>query len=140
MTNVKEQNISEGVRESQFEVLTLEQYVVAMENNCRIYHQDCKQGCQQMVNAGKIVLKEKFVALSSLWRRAFLTVQYDCEKAQLKLLQMPVTSLRLTGGCVVVEKRADGLYENIKREIGTMPEWSKAPMNNSTDSIDVKKT
>lgn len=49
LTNVKEQNISEDVRESQFEVLTLEQYVVAKENNCRIYHQDCKQGCQQMV-------------------------------------------------------------------------------------------
>ena len=51
---------------------------------------------------------------------------YDCEKAQRKLLQMPVTSLRMNSGCAVVEKRVDGLYDDIKCEISKMPVWSKA--------------
>ncbi len=58
-----------------------------------------------MVVAAKIVLKEKYVSLSNLWRRLFLTVNYDSEKAQRKLLQMPVASLRLAEVCFCGEKK-----------------------------------
>ena len=57
-----------------------------------------------MVKAAKIVLKEQSVSLPKLWREAFPDIPYDCMKAQRKLLQMPVTSLKINSGCVVVEK------------------------------------
>lgn len=72
-----------------------------------------------MINAGQIVLEEKYVALPTFWRRVFHHVKYDCEKAQRRLLQMPVACLRLKEGCFVVKTTTTGLYEDKKLEIST---------------------
>jgi hypothetical protein len=117
LTNVEQQKVEEGVRESQFDVLNLAEYVFAKESYCHLYHNDCKQRCKEMVTAGRIVLEEKFVPLPGLWRRSFPTINHDSEKAQRKLLQMPVACLKLTRGCYVVEKSSHSLYEAIKCEI-----------------------
>ena len=117
LTNAEEQKVEEGVRESQFGVLNLAEYVLVKENYCHLYHNDCKQHCKEMVKAGKTVLEERSVSLPSLWRRSFPTINYDSEKAQRKLLQMPIACLKFTRGCFVVEKRGRGLYEEIKSEI-----------------------
>ena len=104
LTDPAAQKISEGVRESLLEGLNLAEYVSAKERNCNRNHRDCKIGCHGMVKAAKIVLKEQSVSLPKLWREAFPDIPYDCMKAQRKLLQMPVTSLKINSGCVVVEK------------------------------------
>ena len=125
LTDVEQQKIGEGVRESQFEDLTLAEYVIAKETYCHLCHQDCRRGCNKMITAAKIVLTEKHVALPSLWMRAFPNINYDCEKAQRRLLQMPVASLSFAEGCFIVEKRKDGLYDDTKREIYTRVKHSK---------------
>ncbi len=70
-----------------------------------------------MAKAGEIVLKEQSVSLPKLWREAFPDKQYDCEKAHRKLLQMPVTTLKINNSCIVIEKREDRLYDEIKRQL-----------------------
>ena len=96
------------------EGLNLAEYVSAKEWNCNRNHRDCKIGCHGKVKAAKIVLKEQSVSLPKLWREAFPGIPYDCEKAQRKFLQMPVTNLKINSGCVVVEKRTDSLYDEVK--------------------------
>ena len=117
LTDIKHQKVSEGIRASLFEGLGLAEYVMAKKTNCDRYHNNCKQGCPEMVKAGQIVLEEKYVALPTLWRRVFPLVKYDCEKAQRRLLQMPVACVRLKEGCFVLEKMTNELYEDKKCEI-----------------------
>lgn len=119
LTDVEQQKIGEGVRESQFKDLTLAEYVIAIETYCHLCHQDCRRDCNKMITAAKIVLTEKHVALPSIWMRAFPNIKYDCEKAQRRLLQMPVASLSFAEGCFIVERREYGLYDDTKREIFT---------------------
>ena len=127
---MKQQRIG-GVRESQFKDLGLAEYVAVKESYCRLCHQECKQGCNETIKAAKIILDEKQVTLPSLWRRAFPMSNYDCEKAQRRLLQMPVASLRLAGRCFIVAKREDGHYDAAKREICAKHELSNAPSSNT---------
>lgn len=84
-----------------------------------------------MITAAKIILTEKHVALPSLWMRAFPNINYDCEKAQRRLLQMPVASLSFAEGCFIVEKRKDGLYDDTKREIYTRVKHPKELSDNA---------
>ena len=104
LTDIKHQKVSEGIRASLFEGLGLAEYVMAKKTNSDRYHNNCKRGCPEIVKAGQIVLEEKYVALPTLWRRVFPLVKYDCEKAQRRLLQMPVACVRLKEGCFVLEK------------------------------------
>ena len=117
LTDIKHQKVSEGIRASLFEGLGLAEYVMAKKTNCDRYHNNCKRGCPEMVKAGQIVLEEKYVALPTLWRRVFPLVKYDCEKAQRRLLQMPVACVRLKESCFVLEKMTNELYEDKKCEI-----------------------
>lgn len=107
--------MSEDIQVSKLEGLELAEYVLEKKSNCELYHKDCRQGCEQMVYAEKIVLDG---ALPILWRRVFPHVQYDCEKAQCRILQMPVACMRFKQGCFVVEKTMDGLYEDKKGNLG----------------------
>lgn len=93
--------------------MNLAEYVSAKELNCNRYHRDCKVDCQRMVKAAKILLKEQKVSLPKLWREAFAGLQYDCEKAQRKILQMLVAILKINSGCVVVEKRSGSVYDEV---------------------------
>ena len=86
-------------------------------NKQNFYHKECKIDCQRMAKAGEIVLKEQSVSLPKLWREAFPDKQYDCEKAHRKLLQMPVITLKINNSCIVIEKREDRLYDEIKRQL-----------------------
>ena len=75
-----------------------------------------------MVKAGKIVLEKKIVPLSYLWNKCFTGMTYDCEKAQKRLLQTPLTGLTVDGKIYVVEKHLQGLisdYEALIRDISS---------------------
>lgn len=124
LTNTTKQRVSEQIRESQLDGLSLSEYVLAKETNCRNNHPECKIGCKEMAKAAKIVLNKRYVSLSSVWREVFPTKKYDCEKAQRKLLQMPVVSIRMNTGCVLAEKKSDGLYEQVIVDISQRSEWS----------------
>lgn len=134
LSNVEKQKIEEDVRESQFEGLSLAEYVISKEVYCKHFHQDCRQGCNEMVKAAKIVLDEKHVALPNLWRRAFSKINYDCEKTPRRVLQMPVTSLRFAQGCFIVEKMGHGLYDQTKCDISTKSKLSKG-LKDKTEEI-----
>ena len=124
LTNVVLQDAPHKVRESLFQDLTLAEYATAKEQNCREYHRDCKVNCQEMVQVSKIVLQRKLEPLSCLWRKAFKTT-YDSEKAQRRLLQMPIAVLKMNGYCAVVEKRKDGCYDTFFNEISHSSTFSK---------------
>ena len=66
LTDVKKQRVSEGIRESQFHGFVLAEYVTAKKYNCHLYYKNCRRGCEEIVNAGEIVLEEKCVALPTL--------------------------------------------------------------------------
>ncbi len=74
-------------------------------------------------------------------RRAFPHVQYDSEKAQRRLSQMPVAFMRFKQGCFVVEKTLDGLYEDKRREISAklhswkLQEDKGVPMENTLEEF-----
>ena len=87
------------------------------------------------------MLQETFIPLPALWRRAFPDIKYDCEKAQRRLLQMPVACLRLKDGCYVVEK-TDGHYDDVKEKIvvslanlSAVQDYKDSQMNNSVDEF-----
>ena len=113
-----------AVKESNFQDLTLAEYTIAKEENCREYHRDCKVNCQEMVQVSKIVLQRKLEPLPSLWRKTFKT-PYDCEKTQRRLLQMPIAVLKMNGSCAVVEKRKDGCYDTFFKEMSHCSTFSK---------------
>ena len=91
----------------------------------RKYHKNCRQDCEEMVHVVQIVLEEKCIALPTLWRCVFHHVKCDCEKAQHRLLQMPVACLRLKEGCFLVEKTRTGLNEDKKFQISTRVNFLK---------------
>ena len=72
LSDVKKLKVSEGIQVSQVEGLSLAECVIAKKCNCNLNHKDCKRGCQEMVNAGQIVLKDT-------------DIKYDCEKVQRRL-------------------------------------------------------
>ena len=94
----------------------MEEYAFGKEENCRECHRDCKVNCQTMVQVAKIVLQGKSQPLPSSWSKTFST-PYDCEKAQRRLLQMPIAVLKINGCCVVVEKRKDGCCDTFFKEM-----------------------
>lgn len=103
LTDTKRQKISEQIRESLFEGLTLSEYVLAKEAKCRLNHKDCLS-CNPMIKAGNLVLKSKVVPLSFVWNSSFDGVPYDCEKAQRRLLQMPLATITIDSRVYLVEK------------------------------------
>ena len=69
--------VSDGI-ESQFEGLSLENYVLAREAYCAEYHQQPCQNCLGMLNIANTILKEGFWKMKgcvSLFGRTYTTMQ-----------------------------------------------------------------
>ena len=113
---LSETKMHNGIRISFIEELTLSDYVIAKELQCKQLHTNCTQHCSCFVNAGKIVLEEKFVSLPYLWNKCFGKT-YDCEKAQRKLLRMPIVSINVNGKVFIVEKEYGSTDYESKRNI-----------------------
>lgn len=92
--------------------------MLAKEAKCRLNHKDCLS-CNPMIKAGNLVLKSKVVPLSFVWNSSFDGVPYDCEKAQRRLLQMPLATITIDSRVYLVEKDylQGANYESGKREI-----------------------
>lgn len=103
LSDTKSQKIADDIRESLFQGLTLSQYVLAKEAKCRLNHKDCL-ACKQMVNAEDMILKSKVVPLPVLWNSCFNGIPYDSEKAQRRLLRMPLAALTVDNRVYIVEK------------------------------------
>ena len=63
---------------------------------------------------------EQWIPLSQLWRRCFTLIPYDCEKAQRRLLQMPVVCIRFNNGVVVAEKKDNNYYDDVVSKVNEM--------------------
>lgn len=105
------------------EEFSLSQYVMTKEAECIQNHQNCMAcTCNNMVTAGKIVLEKKIVPLSYLWNKCFTGMAYDCEKAQKRLLQIPLAALKIDGRIYIVEKKLNGSisdYESLIRDFSS---------------------
>ena len=129
LSDAESQKISEDIRESLFQGLTLSEYVLAKEAKCRLNHKDCL-ACEQMVKAGNLVLKSKAVPLPVLWNSCFNGIPYDSEKAQRRLLKMPLAALTVDNRVYIVEKEyiQGSMYDSAKREIALI----QSPKEQST--------
>lgn len=103
LRDVNKQRISENVRVSLIEDLSLEQYLIAKAEKCQQDHETCSTCCS-MVEAGKVVLENKIVRLTYLWSKCFTGIAYESDKAQRRLLQMPLAALNVQGRIYIVEK------------------------------------
>lgn len=92
--------------------------MLAKEAKCHLNHKDCLS-CKPMIDVGRLVLKSKVVPLSFVWNSSFDGMPYDCEKAQRRLLQMPLAAITIDNRVYLVEKdHLQGAnYESAKREI-----------------------
>lgn len=118
LSDEKRQKISEDIPESLFQGLTLSEYVLAKEAKCRLNHKDCL-ACEQMVKAGNLILRSKVLPLPVLWNSCFNGIPYDSEKAQRRLLKMPLAALTVDNRVYILEKEyiQDSMYDSEKREI-----------------------
>ena len=108
--------VNECVRESNFDTLTLGEYETALAFECNSFHTKCTK-CLPLRKVCKILSEEKFCALPMLWRRCF-PGKYDCEKAQRKLLQMPLAAIRIANeGVFIVERRDEQFYSTMMATI-----------------------
>ena len=105
------------------EELNFSKYVMAKAAKCIQNHGNSMScTCNNMAKAGKLVLEKKIVPLSYLWNKCFTGMTYDCEKAQKRLLQTPLTGLTVDGKIYIVEKHLQGLisdYEALIRDISS---------------------
>jgi len=93
-----------------------------------------------MAFAANLILKEKYILLPKLWRMVFQCSKYDCEKAQRKLFQMPISSIRLKTGVVVSEKKDDAYYADVLSQIHQIEELKTATLRGQCKPLPVNKT
>ena len=92
--------VDEVTKESLFDGLSLPEYVVAKKINCQNNHRQCKIGCKELCQVANMILYERYVVLSKVWRQVFPGVKYDCEKAHRRFGKMPVASIRFQNGYI----------------------------------------
>ena len=116
------ERISDNVRQSLFQGLTLQQYYFALQKHCQVNHTDKCDKCSIFLLATSEILTKTFVSLAVLWRKAKFSLKYDCEKAQRWILRMPVAVLRINESVAtrlyVTEKLNDSFaYDVIIKQI-----------------------
>lgn len=103
---LSETKIFNGTRKSIMEGLSLAEYIMAKEAKCSQEHTNCLN-CSSLVNSAKTVLERKIVPLSALWTKCFHDTPYDSEKAQRRLLQMPLVAVKVNGRMYIFEKDSE---------------------------------
>ena len=78
---IRAKQINEKTKESLFDGLSLSEYLIAKKRNCQNAHRQCKVGCKEICEVANMILCERYVQLSKVWRQVFPSVKYDCEKA-----------------------------------------------------------
>ena len=123
LTDLKGQKLSKDIKVSLMEGLSLSEYVGAKAEYCTQKHKYAKVcSCDSLVQAGKIALEEKMVPLSYLWNKCFPGMTYDCEKAQKRLLQIPLAAMTIDKRIYIVEKILNGSvldYESLIKDFSS---------------------
>ena len=108
LTDIKLQTISQFVKVSLFEGLSLLEFIVAEKARCKEIHNNvpvCSR-CSSLIDAANIiVLNENPVPLPYLWNKCFCDIPYNSEKARRKILQMPVCAVYVNGAIYVAQKK-----------------------------------
>ena len=105
-----------NARISTVECLSINEYIIAKQELCRRQHNNCKK-CIGEITAAKIVSQEKVIPLPNLWRRSFQGLPYNCEKAQRKLLQMPLIAINYNSKVFITAKSEKNKLNEIKEII-----------------------
>ena len=123
LTDLKGQKLSKDIKVSLMEGLSLSEYVGAKAEYCTQKHKYTKVcSCDNLVQAGKVVIEEKMVPLSYLWNKCFTGMTYDCEKAQKRLLQIPLAAITIDKRIYIVEKILNGSvldYESLIKDFSS---------------------
>ena len=101
---------------STVECLSINEYIIVKQELCRRQHNNCKK-CIGEITAAKIVSQEKVIPLPNLWRRSFQGLPYNCEKAQRKLLQMPLVAINYNSKVFITAKPEKNKLNEIKEII-----------------------
>ena len=104
LTDIKFQAISEFVKVSLFEGLSLSEYVLAKNVRCEQIH-NCHNTCMKcssLINAAKLGLKENVIPLFTSGINVVLTC---LTIVQLKFLHMPVSAVTVNGAVYITEKK-----------------------------------
>lgn len=120
LTDIKSQTISEFVKVSLFEGLSLSEYALAKNVRCEQIH-NCHNTCMKcssLINAAKLVLEENVVPLPYLWNKCCPNMPYNSGKAQRKFLQMPVSAVTVNGAVYITEKKETHMdYASLRNSI-----------------------
>ena len=101
------QTVTEFVKVSAFEGLSLPQYVLAKNARCKQIHNYCETclKCSGLINAAKLIIEKNVVSLSYLWNKCYPNISYDSGKAQRKFLQMPICVLNVNKVIYITAKK-----------------------------------
>lgn len=94
--SLKPIQVSDGIYVTQVTDILLKDYIHVCSCYCEVYHTSIsKCVCQQMCEAGKLVLKRCIVPLPVLFRTCFEGKCYSANVARQQLLQMPLAAVRV---------------------------------------------
>ena len=91
-----------GVRVSVMDSLSLLEYAQAKEELCKNERNNCSKYAEE-IKAARIVLEEKIIPLLVLWSLAFTGNKCDSEKAQRRILQLPLLSITWNSQVYIAE-------------------------------------
>ena len=92
LSSLSEVSAVNGCYTSKINDLSLNDFVVARQEYCNMYHfQGCTE-CPKLISAAKCIISEKVVKLQSVFVESFLNKgsKYKTDKAVKRLLQLPV--------------------------------------------------
>ena len=87
--------LSDKVSASKINKLSLEEYCVARNRYCSLYHSSPCTECDSMVKAARCVLTSGVCSLQSVFTKVFPSVTYHTLNAKRRLLQMPLVAIQV---------------------------------------------
>lgn len=86
--------ISDTICVSKLSNMSLNEYITAASEYCRIKHTSPCKRCSPLITSARIIQDRGICELSHVFREAFPTVTYTSQAAKQRLLQIPVAAIR----------------------------------------------
>ena len=111
--------VADGISVTAIRGLSLHEYIEARTAHCRAMHKECRE-CPQMLQVAKYVSQNGFMKLKSAFVGSFPSVEYSQVKARRRLLQMPLSCVRVDyapgqSECFLVEYHPGVNYVNLSK-------------------------
>ena len=135
--------LTDSIYITSFEGLNLSEYVKARSEYCKCTHSNCKE-CPAMLHVANVVLHDGYVTLKSAFTESFPSVEYNVTYARRRLLQMPLTCIRIeyhagVTECFLIEYYPNANYSSIQALIKSVMQKNSSS-NSDPISKDVVKS